>query len=116
MKYVDGFVIPVPRKKLAAYARLARKGRAIFLKHGALDYQECVGDDLANGMGATFPGMLKLSRGETVVFSYVVYRSRAHRDKVNAAMMAEMEKLGDMEMPFDVKRVVYGGLKVLVGI
>ncbi len=115
MKYVDGFLIPVPEKKLEEYAKMARMGKKIWMRHGALDYQECVGDDLANQWGATFPGTLKVKPGETVVFSYVVYKSRAHRDKVNALVMKEMEKLGEMKMPFDTKRMVYGGFKVLVG-
>jgi uncharacterized protein YbaA (DUF1428 family) len=117
MRYVDGFVIPVPKKKLKTYVRMAKMGKEMWVKHGALDYRECVGEDLENKWGTTFSKMMKLKPGETVVFSYIVYKSRAHRDRVNAKVMKEMEKMGDMEdMPFDVKRMVYGGFKVLVEI
>jgi uncharacterized protein YbaA (DUF1428 family) len=84
-------------------------------KHGALDYKECVGDDLKTKWGTPFPRMMKLKPGETVVFSYIVFKSRAHRDRVNAKVMKEMEKMCESkDMPFDVKRMVYGGFKVLV--
>lgn len=115
MKYVDGFVIPIPKKNLKAYARMAKVGAAMWTKHGALDYKECVGDDLKPKWGLPFPRLLKLKPGETVVFSYIVFKSRAHRDRVNAKVMKEMEKQGDMgEMPFDIKRMAYGGFSVLV--
>lgn len=115
MSYVDGFVIPVPKKNLKAYARMARMGAKTWMKHGALDYKECVGEDLKTQWGMPFSRMMKLKPGETVVFSYIVFKSRAHRDRVNAKVMKEMEKMGDMkEMPFDVKRMAYGGFKVLV--
>jgi uncharacterized protein YbaA (DUF1428 family) len=115
MKYVDGFVIPVPKKNLEAYRRMARIGAKVWMKHGALDYKECAGDDLKPQWGALFPKMTKLKPGETVVFSYIVFKSRAHRDKVNAKVMKEMEKM-DMpkDMPFDMKRMAYGGFQVLV--
>jgi uncharacterized protein YbaA (DUF1428 family) len=117
MRYVDGFVIPVPKKNLETYVRMARMGAEMWMKHGALDYIECVGDDLGNKWGTPFPRMMKLKPGETVVFSYIVFKSRAHRDRVNAKVMKEMEKMGDMkEMPFDVKRMVYGGFKGLVDV
>jgi uncharacterized protein YbaA (DUF1428 family) len=116
MRYVDGYVLPVPKKNMKAYLRMARMGKAAWLKHGALDYKECVGDDLEVKWGTPFSRMLKLKRGETVVFSYVVYKSRAHRDRVNAKVMKDMEAMGaPKDMPFDVKRMVYGGFKVLVG-
>ncbi len=115
MSYVDGFVIPVPKKNLNAYARMARMGAKIWMKHGALDYKECVGEDLKTKWGMPFSRLMKLKPGETVVFSYIVFKSRAHRDRVNAKVMKEMEKMGDMkEMPFDIKRMAYGGFKVLV--
>ena len=115
MKYVDGYVLPVPKKDLKAYIRMARMGEKMWRKHGALDYKECVGDDLETEWGIPFPRMMKLKRGETVVFSYIVFKSRAHRDRVNAKVMKEMEKMCEpKEMPFDVKRMVYGGFKVLV--
>jgi uncharacterized protein YbaA (DUF1428 family) len=116
MRYVDGYVLPVPKNHLKAYLRMARIGEKIWMKHGALDYKECVGDDLKTKWGTTFPLMMKLKPGETAVFSYIVFKSRAHRDRVNARVMKEMEKMGGPEdMPFDVKRMVYGGFKALVG-
>ena len=116
MRYVDGYVLPVPKKNLKAYLRMARMGKEAWLKHGALDYTECVGDDLEAKWGTPFARLLKLKRGETVVFSYVVYKSRAHRDRVNAKVMKDMEAMNAPKaMPFDVNRMVYGGFKVLVG-
>jgi uncharacterized protein YbaA (DUF1428 family) len=116
MRYVDGFVIPVPKKNLKAYARLSRLGEKMWRKHGALDYKECVGDDLQNKWAATFPRTIKLKPGETVVFSYIVFKSRAHRDRVNAKVMKDMPTtMAPKDTPFDVKRMVYGGFKVLVG-
>lgn len=117
MKYVDGYVLPVPKKNLKVYARMAGIGAKIWMKHGALDYKECIGDDLKTKWGTSFSKMMKLKPGETVVFSYIVFKSRAHRDRVNAVVMKEMEKMSDMkDMPFDVKRMVYGGFKVMVEI
>ena len=116
MKYVDGFVIPVPKKNLKAYVRMARMGYKAWMKHGALDYQECVGDDLKNMWGTTFTKTLKLKPGETAVFSYIVFKSRAHRDRVNAKVIKDMEKMSmPPQMPFNMKRMVYGGFKVAVG-
>ena len=116
MPYVDGYVLPVPRKNLKAYVRMARIGESVWRKHGALDYKECVGEDLKPKWGLPFSRVVKLKPGETVVFSYVVFKSRAHRDRVNARVMKEMAKMGGPpDMPFDVKRMVYGGFKVLVG-
>ena len=116
MRYVDGYVLPVPKKKLKAYVRMARIGERVWLKHGALDYKECVGDDLNTKWGSTFSRMMKLKPGETVVFSYILFRSRAHRDRVNAKVMKEMSKAGTpKDMPFEMKRMVYGGFKVSVG-
>jgi uncharacterized protein YbaA (DUF1428 family) len=116
MAYVDGFVIPVPKKNIKAYAKMAKLGERIWKKHGALDYKECVGDDLKLPWAAEFPQLLKLKPGETVMFSYIVFKNRAHRDRVNAKVMKEMETLGPpKKMPFDLKRMVYGGFKVLVG-
>jgi uncharacterized protein YbaA (DUF1428 family) len=116
MRYVDGYVLPVPKKKLKAYVRIARIGERMWRKHGALDYKECVGDDLNTKWGSTFPRMLKLKPGETAVFSYIVFKSRAHRDRVNARVMKEMAKsFTQEEMPFEVKRMVCGGFKVAVG-
>ena len=115
MRYVDGYVLAVPKKKLKTYIRMARMGEKMWRKHGALDYKECVADDLKTKWGTPFPRMMKLKPGETVVFSYIVFKSRAHRDQVNARVMKEMEKMGEpKDMPFDVKRMVYGGFKVVV--
>ena len=115
MKYVDGFVLAVPKKKLQAYRRMAQMAGKVWRKHGALDYKECVGDDLKTQWGTPFPRMMKLKPGEVVVFSYIVFKSRAHRDRVNAKVMKEMEKMCESkDMPFDVKRMVYGGFKTLV--
>ena len=97
---------------MSAWLRWEQK---MWMKHGALDYKECVGEDLKTKWGTSFSKMLKLKPGETVVFSYIVFKSRAHRDRVNAKVMKEMEKMVEMkEMPFDVKRMIYGGFKVLV--
>jgi uncharacterized protein YbaA (DUF1428 family) len=117
MKYVDGFVLPVPKKNLQAYVRMARKAGKIWREYGALDYKECAGDDLNVKMGVPFPRQMKVKPGETVVFSYVVYRSRAHRDRVNAKIMKDprIANMCDPKlMPFDVKRMVYGGFRILV--
>jgi uncharacterized protein YbaA (DUF1428 family) len=115
MKYVDGYVLPVPKKNLRTYRRMAQEAGKVWRKHGALDYKECVGDDLNTKWGSPFPRVMKVKPGEELVFSYILFKSRAHRDRVNAKVMKEMEKkCGAMEMPFDVKRMVYGGFKVLV--
>ena len=120
MRYVDGYVLPIPKKNLSAYRRMAQKAAGIWREHGALEYRECVGDDLevaAAAFGAVpFPRNLKLKRGETVVFSWVVFKSRAHRDRVNAKVMKDKRIAGmDLKsMPFDAKRMIYGGFKVIV--
>src|SRR5262245_43466204 len=116
MQYVDGYVLPVPKKKLKAYLRMARMGEKAWRKHGALDYKECVGDDLKTKWGMPFARMMKLKAGETVVFAYVVFKSRTHRDRVNAKVMQEMANVvPPKDMPFDMKRMVYGGFKASVG-
>jgi uncharacterized protein YbaA (DUF1428 family) len=117
MSYVDGFVLPVPKKKLPAYRRMAQKASKIWREHGALDYKECVGDDLKVKFGMPFTKQMKLKPGETVVFAYIVYKSRAHRDKVNAKVMKDPRLDGmcdPKDMPFDCKRMCYGGFKVMV--
>ena len=117
MGYVDGFVLPVPKKKLQAYRRMAQKACTVWREHGALDYKECAGDDLKVKMGVPFPRAAKVKPGETVVFAYILYKSRAHRDRVNAKVMKDPRIAGMCDpknMPFDVKRMVYGGFKVLV--
>jgi uncharacterized protein YbaA (DUF1428 family) len=115
MSYVDGFVLVVPKKKLAAYAKIARVAGKVWREHGALDYRECVGDDLKVKFGLPFTKLVKIKPSETIVFSYILYKSRAHRDKVNAKVMADarLQKMpGDM--PFDPKRMAYGGFKTIV--
>ena len=117
MRYVDGYVLPVPKKNLKAYARMAQKVGKIWREHGVLQCVEAVGDDLKVKWGALFPRMVRVKAGETVVFSYIVFKSRAHRDRVNAKVMKDprIAKMCDpKDMPFDVKRMVYGGFKVLV--
>ncbi|HWA46213.1 MAG TPA: DUF1428 domain-containing protein [Hypericibacter adhaerens] len=115
MAYVDGFLLPVPKKKLPAYLRMARKAGRIWREHGALEYRECVGDDLDVKMVLPFPRLAKAKRGEAVVFSWVLYKSRADRDRVVAKVMKD-PRLAKMpkEMPFDMKRMAYGGFKVQV--
>jgi len=116
MQYVDGYVLPVPKKNLKAYLRMARMGEKAWRKHGALDYKECVGDDLKTKWGMPFTRMMKSKAGETVVFAYIVFKSRTHRDRVNAKVMQEMANVGaPKDMPFDMKRMVYGGFKASVG-
>ena len=117
-QYVDGFVIPVPKRKIAEYRRMAQIGCKVWMRHGALDYRECMGDDLKVKCGPGFPRGIKLKPGETVVFSYIVYKSRAHRDKVNAAVMKDPELCAEIDinkMPFDWKRMLFGGFETLVG-
>lgn len=117
MRYVDGYVVPVPKKKLAAYRKLAQTAGKIWREHGALEYVESVGDDVKSGKWTSFPQSVKLRSGETVVFAYVVYKSRAHRDKVNAKAMKD-SRLKNMcnpkSLPFDGKRMFWGGFKTLV--
>jgi uncharacterized protein YbaA (DUF1428 family) len=116
MSYVDGYVLALPKKHLKAYQRMAAIGRKAWMKHGAVDYKECVGDDLQAKWGTPFTRVMKLKPGETAVFAYIVFKSRAHRDRVNAKVMKEMMAMGDLQkdMPFDMKRMVYGGFKTIV--
>jgi uncharacterized protein YbaA (DUF1428 family) len=117
MKYVDGYILPVPKKTLQAYRRIAQKAGKLWREHGALDYKECAGDDMTPKWGIPFPRQLKVKPGETVVFAYIVFKSRIHRDRVNAKVMKD-PRLANMcdpkDMPFDCKRMVYGGFKVIV--
>ena len=117
MNYVDGFVIPVPKENLHAYSRTAQKAGAIWREHGAVESRECIADDVKPGKITSFPQSVKLKPGETVVFSWIVYKSRAHRDRVNAKVMKD-PRLADMmnpkSLPFDGKRMFWGGFKVLV--
>ena len=117
MKYVDGFVVPVPKKKLQAYRRMAQKAGKVWREHGALEFRECVADDVKVGKRTSFPRSVKLKRGETVFFSYIVYKSRADRDRVNAKVMKDKRLAPMMDLKallFDAKRMIYGGFKVLV--
>ena len=121
MSYVDGYVLPVPRRKLAEYRRMASGAGKIWMKHGALQYVECVADDVKPGKRTSFPRSVKLKRGEVVVFSFVVYRSRGQRDRINAKVMKvfmsdpKWKKYMDPKnMPFDGKRMFFGGFKPIV--
>jgi uncharacterized protein YbaA (DUF1428 family) len=117
MRYVDGYVVPVPKKNLAAYRRMAHKAGKVWRDHGALEYIECVADDVKPGKRTSFPQSVKLKPDETVVFAYVVYKSRAHRDRVNAKVMKDPRLANMMDpkaMPFDAKRMFWGGFKALV--
>lgn len=122
-KYVDGYVLPISKKNLAAYRKMAQVANKVWRKHGALDYKECVGEDLKpNMMGMQqlpFTKLAKVKPGETVVFAYILYKSRAHRDAVNKKVMKDPlmndPKWQEMPMPFDMKRMSYGGFEVIAG-
>jgi uncharacterized protein YbaA (DUF1428 family) len=117
MRYVDGFVLPVPKKNIEHYRKIAQKAGKVWLEHGALQYVEAVGDDLNVKFGTPFPKVIKPKPDETVVFSWIVYKSRAHRDKVNEKVMKDPRLAKMMEKgatPFDLKRMVYGGFKTIV--
>jgi uncharacterized protein YbaA (DUF1428 family) len=117
MAYVDGFLIPVPKKKAAAYRAMARKAGKVWREHGALDYKECMADDVKKGRWTSFPQAVKLKPGEAVWFSFVVYKSRKHRDRVLAKVMKDKRLAAMMDpkkMPFDGRRFMWGGFKVVV--
>ena len=117
MPYVDGFVVAVPKKNIDAYVRLARKAGKIWREYGALAFRECVADDVKVGKWTSFPRAVKLKPNETVVFSYITYKSRAHRDRINAKVMKDprlAKMMNPKAMPFDGKRMIYGGFKVLL--
>ncbi|MDX2221553.1 MAG: DUF1428 domain-containing protein [Rhodospirillaceae bacterium] len=119
MTYIDGFVVPVPKKNLPAYRALARKAGKVWREHGALEVKECVADHVEVGKWTSFPRAVKLKRGETVVFSYIVYRSRKHRDAVNAKVQADprmAKMILGQAVPFDGKRMIWGGFKVFVSV
>jgi uncharacterized protein YbaA (DUF1428 family) len=116
-RYVDGFVVPVPKRNVEAYRRMAQRAARVWREHGALEFRECVGDDLKVKMGASFRRLAKAKPGETVFFSYIVYKSRADRDRINKKVMKDPRIAADLDMksmPFDVKRMAYGGFRVLV--
>ena len=115
--YVDGFVLPIPKRNTNAYRRMARKAARVWLEHGALEYVECIADDVKPGKHTSFPQSVQLKRGEAVWFSYIVYKSRRHRDRVLAKVMKDprlAEMMGGKSMPFDGKRMFWGGFKVMV--
>jgi uncharacterized protein YbaA (DUF1428 family) len=115
MAYVDGFVVPVPVDKLDEYKKMARKAGKIGMEHGALAFMECVGDDVPVGKVTSFTRAVKLKEGETVMFSWIVYKSRRERDAINKKVMADPRLKMDMEKtPFDAKRMIYGGFKPIV--
>jgi uncharacterized protein YbaA (DUF1428 family) len=114
-RYADGFLIPVPKKNLKAYAALSKKAGKVWKEYGALEYCECVGDDVNVKFGLPFPKLVKPKAGEVIVFSWIVYKSRAHRDRVNAKVMKDdLMKDAPKEMPFDLKRMAWGGFEMLV--
>ena len=117
MVHVDGFVVPLPKKNLKAYRAMAKKAGKVWREHGALDYRECIADDVKMGKHTSFPRSVKLKKDEVVVFSYIVYASRAARDRCNAKVMADKRLATMMDpkaMPFDGKRLIYGGFKTIV--
>ncbi len=117
MSYVDGFVLPIPTKNMAAYRKMARLAGKVWREHGALDYKECIADDVKPGKHTSFPQSVKLKAGETVVFSYIVYKSKADRNRINKKVMADPRLAAMMDpkrMPFDGKRMFWGGFKVFV--
>ena len=118
MRYVDGFVVPVSKKNLQAYRRMAKTAGKVWRSHGALEFREYVADDVKVGKWTSFPRSVKLKSGETVVFSWIVYKSRAHRDRVNAKVMKDprlAKMMNPKAMPFDGKRMIYGGFELLIG-
>lgn len=117
MRYIDGFVLPVPKKKLRDYRRMAQKAGKVWREHGAIEFRECVADDVKPGKLTSFPQSVKLKRNETVMFSWIVFKSKADRNRVNARVMKDprITGMGDVkDMPFDARRMIYGGFKVLV--
>ena len=117
MHYVDGFVLPVPRRKLAAYRRMAKYAGRIWMEYGALQYVECVADDVKPGKWTSFPQSVKLRKGEVVVFSYIVYKSRGQRDRIMKKIMVEprfKKYMDPKKMPCDGKRMFWGGFKAMV--
>jgi uncharacterized protein YbaA (DUF1428 family) len=117
MAYVDGFVVPVPKKSVSAYRAMARKAGKVWREYGALEFRECLADDVKVGKWTSFPRSVKLKSGETVVSSWILYKSRAHRDRVLAKVMKDprlAKMMSAKPMPFDAKRMIYGGFKVLV--
>ena len=119
MSYVDGFIVPVPKKNLAAYRRIAEKAGKVWRSHGAVEFRESVADDVKMGKWTSFPRSVKQKSGETVFFSYIIYKSRADRDRINAKVMKDkrLAKMMDLKaLPFDAKRMIWGGFKSVVAL
>ena len=117
--YVDGFVLPIPKKNVADYRKMSQAAGKVWKEYGALEYRECVGNDLKVKGLAAFPKLARARSGETVVFSWIVYKSKAHRDRVNAKIMKDKriaEMMNDKKMPFDMKRMAYGGFDIIVDV
>ena len=117
MSYVDGFIVPVPKKKLAAYRSIAKKAGKVWRDHGALEYWECVADDVKKGKWTSFPRSVKLKGGETVIFSWIMYKSRKDRDRILKKVMADprlKKMMNPKAMPFDGKRMIWGGFESFV--
>ena len=115
--YIDGFVVPVPKDNVAAYRKIATHAGKLWMEHGALAYQECVGDDVPPGKVTSFPKSVKLKENEVVVFAWIIFKSRAHRDRVNKKVMDDprlMNGMAPKDMPFDGRRMIFGGFKPLV--
>lgn len=117
-RYVDGFVLAVPKRKIDEYRKIARKAGKLWREHGALEYRECVADDVPAGEVTSFPRSVQVKRGETVVFAWITFKSRAHRDRVNAKVLADprLQSMDERDMPFDMKRMIYGGFEVIVDV
>ena len=114
-RYVDGFLLPIPKKHVPAYKKIAAAAGRVWREHGALEYRECVGEDLGTTFGTGFTKYLRVKPGETVVFAWIVYKSKAHRDRVNAKVMNDPRiNMQGQKMPFDVRKMAYGGFDVLV--
>jgi uncharacterized protein YbaA (DUF1428 family) len=115
-RYVDGFIVAIPTKNLDAYRKLARKAGKVWMEYGALEYVECIADDVKPGKLTSFPQSVKLKADETVAFSWIVYKSRKHRDTVNKKVMVDprIASIDPKNMPFDGKRMIYGGFKSIV--
>ena len=119
MAYIDGYILPVPKRNIAAYRRMAKMAGKVWRDHGALEYVECIADDVKPGRHTSFPQSVKLKPGEIVIFAYIVYKSRAQRDRVNAKVMKDPRLAKSMDpkaMPFDAKRMFWGGFKVLIAL
>jgi uncharacterized protein YbaA (DUF1428 family) len=119
MSYVDGFVVPVRKRDLAAYRRMAKKAGKVWREYGALEFRESIADDVSWGKRTSFPRSVKQKNGETVVFSYIVYKSRAERDRINAKVMKDKRLAKMMELkslPFDAKRMIWGGFKTVIAL